>query len=153
MNGPEKGVDARSASARTSIRLRQEIRATSEDVQRMISQHYAARNVQVSPSQIVIEVSSGGGSGMSYSAAAFRGATIRFFGEAAKAAEADGLPTTLRLTPEAVAAIVARRFGEGLGRNIGPASIDWEVSGGGGSSYSQSGPSLRSALLRLEMVI
>lgn len=153
MNDPEKGVDARSASARTPIKLRQEIRATSEDVQRMISQHYAARSVQVSPSQIVIEVTSGGGSGMSYSAAAFRGATIRFFGEAAKAAEADGLPTTLRLTPEAVAAIVAKRFGDALGHGVHPSRIDWEVSGGGGSGYSSSGPSLRAALLRLELEI
>lgn len=153
MNGPEKGVDARSASARTPIKLRQEIRATSEDVQLMISQHYAARGVSVSPSYVTIEVTGGGGSGFSSSGPAFRGAVIRFFGEQAKKAEADGLPTTLRLTPDAVAAIVAKRFGDGLGHGVHPSRISWEVSGGGGSGYSSSGPSLRAALLRLEMEI
>jgi len=153
MNDPTKGVDARSASALTPIRLRQEIRATSEDVQRMISDHYAARGVSVTPGHVSIETSGGGGSGFSRSEPSFRGATIRFFGEAAKKAEADGLPTTLNLTPDAVAAIVARRFGSGIGRTVHPTRISWEVSGGGGSGFSQSGPSLRAALLRLDMEV
>lgn len=153
MNDHAKGVDARCASARTPIRLHQEIRATSEDVQRMVSDHYAARGVAVSPSHVSIEVSGGGGSGFSRSDPSFNGATIRFFGEAAKQAEADGLPTTLNLTADAVAAIVAKRFAAGLGQGVHPTRISWEVSGGGGSGFSASGPSLRAALLRLELEI
>ena len=91
MNGTDKGVAARSATARTTIVVRQEIRATSEDVALMIADHYAARGVSISPSRVSIETTEGGGSGFSSSGPAFRGATIRFIGEDAKLAEAEGL--------------------------------------------------------------
>lgn len=150
MNDQTKGVDARSASRPKPITLRQSIRATSEDVQQMVSDHYAGRDVSIAPDHVSINVSGGGGSGYSRSEPSFRGVTLRFFGEAAKKAEAEGLPTTLELTPDAVAAIVAKRFAKALGRGVHPSRVDWEVSGGGVAGYSQSGPSLRSALLRFE---
>lgn len=153
MNESTKGAEAPVARAHPPIRLRQEIRATSEDVQRMVSHHYADRGVDISPAHVSIEAVGGGGHGYSSSQPSFLGVTMRFFGEQAKKAQEDGLPTTMKLAPEAVAAIVAKRLSLALGTKIPPALVRWEVSGGGGSGFSSSGPSLRSAVVRLDLEV
>lgn len=142
----EHGADARQA-----LRLRQTIEVEAEQVQRMIADHYAALGLRFHHDHVNLKVHGSSGGGFSSTRAGFDGAVIHLHGQLAKDAEAAGMPTTLQMTKDAAANIVARRVAAAMEIDIPAGAITWDVLDAGGSGYGSHSAKLNRARVALSI--
>lgn len=143
---PGAGAKSRARSAEEGVEISQTIEVDANGVKRMIADRYAPFVGPIDASYVSFQVHDASLGGMSSSLERMGETTVHLPDEAK--ASAAGLPSRIVLKREAVAAIVAGRLGEALGREIHPSRISFDVSGSSGTGYSRSGPHLNCARLR-----
>lgn len=139
---------ARTTPAR--IKIRQMLTVSHEQIQQVVVDHYATLGLRLHPGSIIIRVHPGGGSGYSRSNAHVGDTTIRL-GDGRT--EAAGLPTSMTLSPKALAQIVAERVGRAVGLDIAGEAVAFDVSDAGGSGFSSHSARLNGANIRLQLSI
>lgn len=138
-------------NVRQALKLRQTIEIEAEQVQRMIADHYAAVGLRFHHDHVNLKVHGSSGGGFSSTRAGFDGAVIHLHGDLAKNAEAAGLPTTLQMTRDAAANIIAHRVSAAMGIDIPAGAITWDVLEAGGSGYGSHSAKLNRACIALSI--